>query len=59
MMLLSKQNSKTLRVSCVSKPSHISTCGFWLACVLVWGSKTRLSHSKLILESVYPDLEHA
>ena len=26
---------------------------------LVWGSNTRLSHSKLILESIYPDSEHA
>jgi hypothetical protein len=32
---------------------------FWLACSLVWGLNTRLSHSKLILESVYPGSEHA
>lgn len=59
MMLFSKQNSKASRVSSVPKLSQISTRGFWLACLLVWGSNTRLSHSKLILESVYPDSEHA
>ena len=58
-MLFSKQNSKASRVSCVPKPLQISTCGFWLACPLVWGLNTRLSHSKLILELVYLDSEHA
>lgn len=32
---------------------------FWTARSLVCGSNTRVSYSKLILESVYPDSEHA
>lgn len=52
------RNSKISRVSCVPKPSHIRTRGLWLARALVCGSNTRLSHSKLIIESVYPDLEY-
>jgi len=59
MMLFSKQYSNISRVSCVPKPSQINARGFWLARSLVSGSKIRLSHSKLILESVYPDSEHA
>ena len=57
MMLFLKQNSKISRVSSVLKPSHIRTRGFPLASSLVWGLKTRLSHSKLIFKSLYPFLE--
>src|SRR5437016_4241813 len=59
MMLFSKQDSKTSRLSCVPKPSQISIRGFPLARAVVWGSNTRLSHSKLIKESVYPDSKYA
>jgi hypothetical protein len=58
-MLFSKQNSRISRVSWLPKPSQISTRGLPHARSLVWGSKIRFSHSKLILESLYPDALHA
>jgi len=58
-ILFSKQNSKISRVSCVPKPSQIKMRGLLLARSLVSGSNIRLSHSKLILESVYPESEYA
>ena len=58
-ILFSKQNSKISRVSCVPKPSQSKTRGLSLARSLVSGSHVRLSHSKLILKSVYPESEYA
>lgn len=58
-MLCSKQNSRISSVSWLSKPSQIKTYGLSLANSLVWRSKTRLSHFKLILELLYLFSEYA
>lgn len=58
-MLFSKQNSRISRLSWLPNPSQISTCSLLFARSLVWGSKIRFSHSKLILELIYPDSVHA
>lgn len=58
-MLFAKQNSRISRVLCVLKPSKISTRGLLLARSLVSGSNTRVSHCRLMYESVYPVSEQA
>jgi hypothetical protein len=59
MILFAKQCSRISRVSYVPKPSQISTQGRPLARALVLESNIRLSHYKLMLESIYPDSLHA
>ena len=48
-----------IRVSCVPKLSQIKTRSLLLARSFVSGSNICFSHSKLIIELVYPESEHA
>src|SRR5437667_163725 len=57
-LLLPYDSRGYTRGNLTPKPSHISIRGFPLARAFFWGSNTRLSHSKLIMESVYPDSEY-